>query len=65
MLVTLKPKNGYKKFNRSGSLEAIFGAVCLDGGGNRALRLLYLYKTVLLKDISLQQIDLGSRRVQS
>ena len=56
----LKPKNGYIKNSIvADSLEAIFGAVCLDGGGNRATEVIVdLYKTVLLKDISLQQIDL-------
>ena len=56
----LKPKNGYIKNSIvADSLEAIFGAVCLDGGGNRASEVIInLYKTVLLKDISLQQIDL-------
>ena len=56
----LKPKNGYIKNSIvADSLEAIFGAVCLDGGGNRATEvILNLYKKVLLKDISLRQIDL-------
>ena len=58
--VNLKPKNGYIKNSVvADSLEAIFGAVCLDGGGNRASEVIIsLYKTVLLKDMSLQQIDL-------
>ena len=57
---SLNPKNGYLKNSIvADSLEAIFGAVFLDGGGNRATEvILDLYKTVLLKDISLQQIDL-------
>ena len=56
----LKPKNGFVKNSIvADSLEAIFGAVCLDGGPNRAAEVIVdLYKTVLLKDISLQQIDL-------
>ena len=56
----LKPKKGYIKNSIvADSLEAIFGAVCLDGGGNRASEVIVnLYKMVLLKDISLQQIDL-------
>ena len=58
--VNLKPKNGHIKNSVvADSLEAIFGAVCLDGGGNRASEVIInLYKTVLLKDVSLQQIDL-------
>ena len=58
--IALKPKNGYVKNSIvADSLEAIFGAVCLDGGGSRANEVIVdLYKTVLLKDISLQQIDL-------
>ena len=56
----LKPKNGYIKNSIvADSLEAVFGAIFLDGGGNRANEVIVdLYKTVLLKDISLQQIDL-------
>ena len=58
--VDLRPKNGrIKNSIVADSLEAIFGAVCLDGGGNRASEVIInLYKTVLLKDVSLQQIDL-------
>ena len=58
--VNLKLKNGYIKNSIvADSLEAIFGAVCLDGGSNRASEVIInLYKTVLLKGISLQQIDL-------
>ena len=58
--IALKPKNGFVKNSIvADSLEAIFGAVCLDGGPNRAAEVIVdLYKTVLLKDISLQQIDL-------
>ena len=56
----LKPKKGFVKNSIvADSLEAIFGAVCLDGGPKRAAEVIVdLYKTVLLKDISLQQIDL-------
>ena len=58
--IALKPKNGFVKNSIvADSLEAIFGAVCLDGGPDRAAEVIVdLYKTVLLKDISLQQIDL-------
>ena len=58
--VNLKPKNGNIKDSvLADSLEAIFGAVCLDGGSNRASEVIInLYKTVLLKNMSLQQIDL-------
>ena len=57
---TLKVKNGYIRDSIvADSLEAIFGAVFLDGGWTRAKEVvLDLYKTVLLKDISLKQIDL-------
>ena len=56
----LKLKNGYIKNSIvADSLEAIFGAVCLDGGGSKATEVIVnLYKTILLKDISLHQIDL-------
>jgi len=57
---TLKAKNGYIRNSIvADSLEAIFGAVCLDGGGNKASEVIVdLYKMVILKDLSLQQIDL-------
>ena len=56
---SLKPKHGYIKNSIvADSLEAIFGAICLDGGGSRASEVIVrLYKTVVLKDISLLQID--------
>ena len=58
--VNLKSKNGkIKNSVVADSLEAIFGAVCLDGGSNTASEVIInLYKTVILRDISLQQIDL-------